>query len=118
MGVLAGNARRIRKQDAVYWPVTGTSSTGKPTYGAPVAIKVRWTEIARKFVAPDGNERVSRARVIVDRQMQPLWLIKLGALNTVQFPGEPLRNRGVEEIQQFEAVPDRLAKHFLYTAIL
>jgi hypothetical protein len=113
-------ARKYRKQDATYWVRTGTSSAGRPTYGAPSDIKVRWSDKNEVFTGPTGEEVVSAAVVIVGIDMKVTDRLRLGTVATI--PGgsgaDPARVPGSYEIRVFQKEPDRRATRFVRWAVL
>ena len=48
-------ARRY-KQKATYWSVSGTDSSGDPSFATPVSIKVRWEQRTVVFTRPNGED--------------------------------------------------------------
>jgi hypothetical protein len=57
-------------EDATYWPPVFTHASAGVTFGAPVPRKCRWEDRAEKFVDTEGKERISRAVVTVDADVE------------------------------------------------
>lgn len=114
MGIIS----KMRKQDATYWPRTGTDRFGQPTYGTAVAMKVRWEDSIEAFIAADGSEQKSIAKVYVGQDTPPGGVLVLTALADVAYPADPLRNPGAWEIKRFDKLPNLRNTELLRTAYL
>lgn len=111
-------ARKVRKQDATYWPRTGTSGTGRPIYGDPQDIKVRWEDKNEIFVGPTNEEFASRSIILVGIDMKPTDRLRLGTVATLP-PGKTADQvPGSFEIRRFDKIPDRRGKKFIRRAVL
>lgn len=108
---------KMRKQQAVYWAPLGTDSFGRPTYAAPVQLRVRWEESNRQFVSAGGTTEVSRAIVYTGEDVKIKGLLKFGTLSDL-VSSDPRANKDVHEIRSFNKVPTIKADHFLREAIL
>lgn len=109
---------RACNQDAVYWAKSsGTDMHGHPNVAAPVAIRVRWDDVSKEFLATDSTKQLSLAEVMVRVDMSPGDFIKLGTLASLTAPNDP-RASGAHEIRKFEKIPNRKATDFVRTAYL
>lgn len=84
----------------------GVDGFGQPQYDDPIEVYVRWEDAAEQFTTNDGRELVSRAVVMVDRDMNP---------------GDLLQRAGVEEAQEirhFEVVPTIKGRSNVRTAFI
>lgn len=71
---------RQLKQDASYWPPAGNDGYGGVAYGAAVAIKCRWQDVAELFRNAQGQEVTSSAVVYVDRALAIRGKLALGII--------------------------------------
>lgn len=103
---------KVRKQDAVWWPMTGRDRYAEVTYGDPVEIKVRWTEKADEMRGPGGAVVEVHALVYADHKLHLdqglrigdlLWLGKLE-----DFPGtwESPKDAGADDIKAMATTPN------------
>ena len=106
-------AVRAMKQTAVYWPSSGVDEFGQPTYDDPVEIDCRWETVREEFVAPNGDTEVSKAKLIVDRDMEVRDILYLGDLDSVVDPDDPKGNAGAWEVRLFKITPNFRGNKFL-----
>lgn len=111
-------AVKYMKQDAVYWPANGVDEFGKPTWGSPEAIRCRWDDKQETFVNANGDEEVSRARVMVDRDIAAKSVLFLGTLDDVTDVENPKENEGAWEVRLTMKTPDRKGRRFLREVFL
>ncbi|MHA1344984.1 MAG: hypothetical protein ACTSO3_01155 [Candidatus Heimdallarchaeaceae archaeon] len=97
-------AIRVMKQKAVWWESTSLGEFGKPSYTTPVEIDCRWEDVAEEFINPSGDQEISRAKLIVDRDVKVKDKLKLGELDS-NIEDNPNDNEDVWEILQFGKVP-------------
>lgn len=111
---------RFLKQTAVWWQIYGHDAQGHRQFEEPVEIKCRWEDLSEEFADPNGQTRISRSKVLVERDLGIGDLLLLGTMDDVVFPDEPLHeeNGHVMEIQRFDKIPDRRARKFLRIAWL
>jgi len=95
---------RVMKQKAVWWDVDGIDANGQPTHALPVEIDVRWEEVAEEFINSDGDRELSRALLVVDRDVQIKGMIMLGELSSVT-EANPKDMEGAWEIRQWKKTP-------------
>lgn len=83
--------KRICKQPAVLWTVTGKDGYGKNTYGNPAQIYVHWEQIAQKR---QDNERISveyRDRIITPQNVNKGDILHKGKLNELPSDADPYK---------------------------
>lgn len=102
-------------QDAVYWPPIGNDANGQLQFGEPVAIRVRWEEVAKEFIGRDGTRKVSKARVYTSVDTEPDGMLFLGTMDQVNDIYNP-DNSGAEQIAQSEKLPTIKGDQYLRTA--
>lgn len=110
-------AKKFRRQYAVYWEAGPDNEFARPTFKEPVEVRCRWDDVTEAFINRQGNQTISSAIVLVDRDMVEgsfLWLGKLEELESLEHTG----NERAMVIQKFERIPDIKAKNFIYTAYL
>lgn len=108
---------RARKQKAVLWEEDGVDVYGAPKFKDPVEIDCRWDGVSEQFVDSDGSVKVSRARVMVDRDFNEGSLLKRTTLASIdQSKGG--REQDAWEVRKFENIPNLRATEFLRIAIL
>ncbi len=106
-------ARKVMRQNAVYWSRSGTGDDGQPTYAAPVELFVRWDYKIREVLTPQGERVLSSSKVIVDRDMQYGDVLMLGLLESGTDESHPLENEGAWEVKSIAKTPDFKGKKFL-----
>jgi len=84
---------RSMTQDATYFPPNGQNAFGDLSFGAAVAVKVRWQDKADLFRDAQGREVVSSAVVYVDRLVAVGGRLGLGTLSSATTARE-IRNVG------------------------
>lgn len=110
---------KLLKEDAVYWASVPGGGSGNSGYDRPIEIKCRWEEMATEFTAMDGTTKVSRARVMVDRDLVPPGgILRYGTLNVLDDTDDPFGNSDVYVIQGWERIPNIRAAKFVRTAVL
>jgi hypothetical protein len=108
------------KQTAVYWANPQSDGATGRTFDDPVEIPVRWEDRQELFLDDKGQERMSRATVIVDRDVARGGWLYLGDLDDLSSGEEadPLSVDEAHEIRQFTKTPDRSGTSFFRTAML
>jgi len=112
-------------QKAVYWP-PGSESTaglnyddyGQPLYAQAVELNCRWDDGDEEIVMADGTRDLSRAQVIVDRDVSVRGVLFLGELTDVSDLDNPKENEGAWEIRRVDKNPDIDGEDFLVRAYL
>jgi hypothetical protein len=99
-------AVRTMQQTAVYWARTGMDSYGKPTYDDPTTIACRWDDVQEEFIAPNGDRELSKARLIVDRDLTIKGVLLLGDLDSIVDDDDPKDNDGAWEIRGTKKTPN------------
>lgn len=114
---------RMLRQYAVYWPPAGLDNFGKPQYGTPIEIKVRWEDCNTEVLSAEGEKTLSNAKVYANlNDLQVRGMLLLGRLSTITDWTNPLGNRDffgtplARRIIKFEKMGDLKVKHFLRVA--
>jgi hypothetical protein len=111
---------KVRRQPALWFRRSGVDVYGSPTFDQPVEIVCRWDDTTENIVAADGEQRASRAIVMVDRLVSVGDLLLLvetitlhdTELNYLQyFSGNDQAwamrtNRGCGEVIKVEVTPN------------
>jgi hypothetical protein len=108
---------KLFKQRAVYWAPAGLDSNGQMTYEPPIEIKCRWSDISSLYLDTQGEQAVSQATVMVDRDVKKGGILWKGKLQTVISQSVPLENPDAAEIKRFESEPNIKATKFFRTAL-
>ena len=87
---------------ATYWAPDGINQFGEKSFAAPIEILTRWEEIAEEFVTPEGEERISQAKLMVDRDLEYGAYLKLGEVDG-STPASPI---GVDEAWPIQLIKD------------
>ncbi len=112
---LLGHAR---KQTVVYWGTPVTVGGGGRTFADPVELKVRWEDRAEMFVDAAGQEKRSRAVVLLGQDVDLGGYLYLGKLADLSSAPDPADTATAYEIQAFAKVPDIKGTRFTRTAWL
>jgi hypothetical protein len=110
---IASFLRKIRKQDAVYWAVTGSDGFGGELWGAPTEVGVRWSDRAERTFTSDGREFVSKAKIFFGFAPVIGSMVKLGGLSS-DTNDNPLEEEDTFRILSVKSVPDIKNKAMLY----
>lgn len=100
-------------QKAVYWP-PGSEETGGSDYddygnlqyAQAVEIDCRWDDRTEEILLADGTRDLSRAQVIVDRDVSVRGVLWLGELADITDLDDPKENEGAYEIRRVDKNPD------------
>jgi hypothetical protein len=109
---------KVRKQKAVYWPMTSWDNFGQPMYGTAVELRVRWDASTEEFLAQDGQRKLSNAVVMTGQDVTVGGILMLGELTTSVVTDDPRANDGAFEIMRFDKTPTLKATKFLREAYL
>lgn len=85
---------------AVYWPPVGQDNYGQYTYGPPIQIKCRWTNLE---IRDDSTETI---KVFTLYAVQPHGILLHGKLSNVIDASNPLNNPGYVEIKSLKSTPN------------
>lgn len=66
------------RQQATYWPATGSDGFGGSTFGAPVLIRCRWQSGLSLMRTAPGQFEIGSSIVYVDRPVSPKGYLALG----------------------------------------
>ena len=111
---------RIRKQTAIYWPMTSDEydSYGKPIDATPVEISCRWQEVNEEFIDAQGDRKISSAKIFVGQNMTPGEYLKLGDIGDVESGKTASEHDGAYEIKKVEKIPNFKVTEFLIVCYL
>jgi len=113
-------ATKFLKQKAVYWPPQERDEFGQKSLGDPVELDCRWDDEQEEQVDAEGNKFISRAQVMVDRDLSKGGLLLLATIedvNTEDFPDNP-KQAGAVEVRTMKRHPTIDAKDTVRIAIL
>ena len=113
-----GVAKRCMKQKAVYWAPVELDEFGKPGWDDPIEIDCRWEDVTEEIIAPDGERVLTRAKLIVDRDLEIKGVMWLGELDDVIDEDNPKDNDDAWEIIQVMKTPDFKGRKYLREAYL
>ena len=85
MGLLAGKLN----QTATYWAPTGYNRRSEQTFAAPVQISVRWDDVEETYTSPMGEQRRSKAKVLVDQDLRVGGYLQQGTSTETNPKGLP-----------------------------
>jgi hypothetical protein len=122
---------RMRRQNAIYWPPTVPDMWGAPGAGPLVElvrtpagnVRVRWEDTHELFIAADGTNATSRAKVFVPllpdgTEVVPGGWLWLGDRADLTDEATPNANEGAYRIQGFEKKPNLRVTEFVRIAML
>lgn len=96
--------QRNLRQDITYWaPAYGgaTNDFGHTTPQPPTLIKGRWEDKVQQVRKSNGDEIISMAEVLVDRDLEVGGFLILGDSTASSTPVS-----GSQEVQEFRKTPD------------
>ena len=97
--------RRIAVQTAVYWGNPVDDGFGGLIFDDPVEIKCRWDATAELITAADGEQYVTRAKIIVIQDMDVNGYLFLGFLIDLDSDNSnPKEIDGTCRIRRFDKV--------------
>ena len=106
-------------QKAVYWGTPVPDGRGGWTFATEVEVSCRWEEKSVKFINPDGEEKVSKAVVMVDRTIVVGGYLYLGTQASLPVShSDPTAVPGAWQIKQFSPVPTLDAREYVRNAYL
>jgi hypothetical protein len=116
MGIIT--KARTRGQKAVYWErdCSGPDEFGSDTYLAPIELEVRWDDKMQKVVNSEGDEVISSAQVMVDRDCRH-GKLKKATLDSLT-DHDPEENEDVFDVLGMEIIPNFRNTETLYIAML
>lgn len=106
-------AVKAMKQKAVYWGLSTLDAFGKPMYEDPVEIDCRWEKVQEEFVDANGDRVISKAKLIVDRDLELKGVLWLGELEDLIETDDPKENDDAWEIRLFKKTPDFKGTKFI-----
>jgi len=109
---------KFLKQDAVYWePKTRTNIYGEKTFEPPVEVPVRWSDEKEEFIDENGERQISKAKVMVDREMMLGGFLMLGDKHDIEDESDPVASGGFR-IRGFKRIPTIDARETVRIALL
>lgn len=97
--------RRIAVQDVVYWGNPVDDGYGGLTFDDPVEIKVRWEDTAELITAADGEQYVTKAKILVTQDVDINGYLFLGSLIDLDSDNSnPKEIEGTCRIRRFDKV--------------
>lgn len=111
-------ATKFLRQKAVYWEIESrTNIHGEKLFEDPVEIPVRWTDEKEEFIDENGERSVSKAKVMVDRDMGLGGFLMLGEESDVEDEDSPIES-GALRIRGFSRIPSLDASAIVRIAYL
>lgn len=112
--------RRACNQTAVYWASPTDDGYGNFVYADPVEISVRWEDSTEVITDSKGQERVSKAEVIVLQDVVEQGLLFLGDIADLDSTEEddPTTIDGAYPVVRFDKTPGIKGRSFLRKAWL
>lgn len=74
-------------QAAVYWSPGSEDGFGRISFGTPVQIRCHWEDMQEEVRTRTGEQLVSRAFVVVDRDLEEGGFLYLGTLRDANAAG-------------------------------
>ena len=108
-----GVAVRAMKQAAVWWTSSGVDEFGQPAYGSPEEIVCRWEVVNEEFIDPNGDREVSKAKLMVDRDIEVKDILLLADLDSLVDEDVPRDNDGAWEVRGFKKTTNFKGTKFL-----
>jgi hypothetical protein len=114
------NVDKYLQQKAVYWGSPIQGAFGGKTFADPVEIDCRWRDRREIFQLANGEQVVSRAVILVDRDVDEQGMLYLGELDDLESSQQanPMTISRAYPIRRFDKIPDRTASNFLRKAYL
>lgn len=100
--------------DITYWPPGTDNQFGGRVYGSPVAIKGRWENKVENIINMQGQDTVSRAKIMTETILEPMGYLLLGISTEV----DPTEVMGAVEIQIVGSSPNLSNLQKLYTGYI
>ena len=105
-------ATRTMKQTAIHWPFEDVDEFGQPTYGDAEEIGCRWETVNEEFITPGGDQEVSKAKLIIDRDIDIKGQLALGEVDSTT-PEDPADVDAAWEVRSFRKTPNFKGTKFL-----
>jgi hypothetical protein len=104
--------KKFLKQKAVYWGAPTPNGFGGYDYADPIEIPVRWTDKQELFIDYKGESVLSRARLMIDQDVEVKGMFALTTLLELSSSQAPSDNAAYE-IRAFQKMPDVRAKTYV-----
>lgn len=109
-------------QTAVYWGNPQPDGFGGMTYDDPEEIGVRWHEQTEVITDAQGNEIISKAKILTPLDLDEQGVLLLGEITSEMTEAEranPFLLKGAYKIKRFDRIPlFRSTDQFVRTAYL
>ncbi len=105
-------------QTAVYWERGESDGYGDYDWEDPVEVSCRWVEKNERFLDLNGEEKISKAKVLVNQEMSVGDYLYLGSIDDLTSSSDPANTEGAYPIRQFDRIPDIFGEEFLRRAWL
>jgi len=102
----------------VYWPLLSLDEFGKPRWDEPMEIDCRWEDHEQEIIDANGDTIISKAYLIVDRDLTIKGVLWLGELCDIGSSDNPKSNPGAWEIIHFKKMTDFKGRKYLREAYL
>jgi len=116
MGAMQDLCELLAVQTAVYWGGPEDDGYGGMTYDDPVEIAVAWYDTAEVVTNANGDEVVSRTKVILTQDVDVRGLLYLGTLDDLDSTeeGDPITVQTAYLIIRFDKIPGALQTDDFY----
>lgn len=106
-------------ETAIYWPPSAPDSFGKPQFGTPCEVAVRWENKVEEFLTPEGETKFSHAVVYSILDFDVNGALLFGSLTMDVDQVDPFANTGAHLIRSFAKLPFlKSTTRFLRTSYL
>ena len=104
-------------QDAILWEISADGydpyEPAGDSYEAPVDVRVRWDNVQDIVRTPEGEEVISKAKIMIDREVKVGSYIQLGTVDT-NTPANPEHVEGAYPLIALKDVPSVDGLEVLY----
>jgi len=108
---------RALKQTATYWAPPIKDAWGAQTYPSPATMRAYWKEAKESATPLEGVERISKAIVLLENDVDADGFLYLGTLSAGSTQS-PRNVPGASRIQQVEKRPTMRQDIVVYIAFL
>lgn len=102
------------QQNVTYWAPAAPNKFGAVTFASPSVIKGHWEDVQELFRDKNGQEVVSKSKVLVASDVAVGGYLFLGS----SAAADPHSLQAAYEIMAFNSVPNRKATRFARKAFL
>jgi hypothetical protein len=101
-------------QNITYWPPGTQNEFGGRTWGTPQVLKGRWEDVQEEVLAPTGETKISRAKILLSQPVDENGYLFQGA----STQASPYNEEGAQPIGQVASVADLRNVRRLYTVFI